>query len=283
MKGIRGSEYDFVSKDERVHIQCNIAGGFSLSNSLCAIGAAKELGIDAETIAAAMESLTNVAGRMEKVALPTEDITVIVDYAHTPDALENVLKSIRDCRLPEQRLVCLFGCGGDRDRTKRPVMGGIATELADYTIITGDNSRTEDPQRIINDILAGVKDSVVYDVIPDRRSALFHAVMNAQKDDIILVAGKGHEDYEIIAAFTTPVYTDHDFEYYKFTATEDPTEFDSYVRQCKEKSIYETGKTAQYGQRLLTLSTCEYSQKNGRMVIVAVQTYKPIKAAKEGE
>ena len=94
---------------------------------------------------------------------------------------------------------------------------------------------------------------------------------------------QGHEEYEIIAAFTTPVYTDHDFEYYKFTTTENPAEFDNYVRQCKEKSIYETRKTAQYGQRLLTLSTCEYSQKNGRMVIVAVQTYKPIKAAKEGE
>lgn len=83
---------------------------------------------------------------------------------------------------------------------------------------------------------------------------------------------QGHEDYEIIAAFTTPVYTDHDYEYYKFTTTEDPAEFNDYVRQCKEKSIYETGKTAQYGQRLLTLSTCEYSQKNGRMVVVAVRT-----------
>lgn len=123
-----------------------------------------------------------------------------------------------------------------------------------------------------------------------RSGAMFAQLEDYKNEDfykkhkkIELETLQGHEDYEIIAAFTTPVYTDHDFEYYKFTATEDPTEFDSYVRQCKEKSIYETGKTAQYGQRLLTLSTCEYSQKNGRMVIVAVQTYKPIKAAKEGE
>lgn len=197
MKGIRGSEYDFVFSDESIHINCNIAGEFSLSNSLCAIGAAKELGIDNELIGLAMADLMSVAGRMERVVLPTDDITVIVDYAHTPDALSNVLDSILDCRKPEQRLVCLFGCGGDRDRTKRPVMGRIASKKADHTIITSDNSRTEDPLKIIEDILGGVDKTKSYEVIPDRRTALIHAVTNAQKDDIILVAGKGHEDYEI--------------------------------------------------------------------------------------
>ncbi len=197
MNGIRGSEYDFTSDDEKIHIKCNIAGEFSVSNSLCAIGAAKELGIDSDVIAVAMEELLSVDGRMERVALSDEAITVIVDYAHTPDALANVLDSILACRRPTQRLVCLFGCGGDRDRTKRPVMGRIATEKADHTIITSDNSRTEDPRKIIEDILAGVDEKASYEVIPDRKTALIHVVTTAQMNDIILVAGKGHEDYEI--------------------------------------------------------------------------------------
>lgn len=197
MKGIRGSEYDFVAGEEKIHIHCHIAGEFSLSNSLTAIAAAKELGYDKETIETAMDSLSGVAGRMERVAIPDEHLTVILDYAHTPDALENVLNSILDCRREGQRLVCIFGCGGDRDRTKRPVMGSIATAKADFTIITSDNSRTEDPDRIIADILAGVKEGADYTVIPDRKSALRYAVQNAMEDDIVLVAGKGHEDYEI--------------------------------------------------------------------------------------
>jgi len=197
MKGIRGSEYDFVSGDERIHITCHIAGEFSLSNSLCAIAAAKELGIGGVTIEKAMAELNSVAGRMERVPLPTDDLTMIVDYAHTPDALANVLDSIRSCRKENQRLVCLFGCGGDRDRTKRPVMGSIATAKADFTIITSDNSRTEDPMKIIADILEGVNTIAGYTVIPDRRTALYYAVNYAQTDDIVLVAGKGHEDYEI--------------------------------------------------------------------------------------
>ena len=197
IKGIRGSEYDFVFQNERIHIVCHIAGEFSLSNSLTAIAAAKELGYQNEIIEKAMALLLSVAGRMERVDIPDESLTVIVDYAHTPDALENVLDSILGCRKPEQRVVCIFGCGGDRDRTKRPVMGGIATTKADYTIITSDNSRTEDPEQIIADILAGIRQDAAYTVIPDRKSALRYAVQNAMKDDIILVAGKGHEDYEI--------------------------------------------------------------------------------------
>jgi len=197
MKGIRGSTYDCVEEGIRIPVVCHIAGEFSLSNSLCAIAAARELGISPEVIAAAMNSLSGVDGRMEKVALPTEDLTVIVDYAHTPDALANVLDAILDCKEPSQRVVCVFGCGGDRDRTKRPVMGGIATSKADHTIITSDNSRTEDPMKIIEDILAGIDRAASYEVISDRREALEQAVMKAQKNDIILVAGKGHEDYEI--------------------------------------------------------------------------------------
>ncbi len=197
MKGIRGSEYDFVAGDEAIHIHCHIAGEFSLSNSLTAIAAAKELGYGKQVIEKAMDSLAGVAGRMERVAIPDEHLTVILDYAHTPDALDNVVNSILHCRKAGQRLVCVFGCGGDRDRTKRPVMGGIATEKADFTIITSDNSRTEDPDRIIADILQGVKEGANYTVIPDRKTALRYAVQNAEIDDIVLVAGKGHEDYEI--------------------------------------------------------------------------------------
>lgn len=204
MKGIRGSCYECVTENERIPVACHIAGDFSLSNSLCAIAAAKELGISAALIEQAMEGLAGVDGRMEKVDLPCEDLTVIVDYAHTPDALENVLDAINACRDKTQRLVCIFGCGGDRDRTKRPVMGGIATKKADYTIITSDNSRTEDPGKIIDDILKGVDENACYTVITDRRTALEQAVIKAEKDDIILVAGKGHEDYEITAQGKRP-------------------------------------------------------------------------------
>jgi UDP-N-acetylmuramoyl-L-alanyl-D-glutamate--2,6-diaminopimelate ligase len=134
---------------------------------------------------------------MEKVDLQDDELTVIVDYAHTPDALSNVLDAVCNCKEADQRLVCIFGCGGDRDKTKRPVMGRISTERADHTIVTSDNSRTEDPMAIISDILAGIDADADYQVIPDRRTALEQAVINAQKNDIILVARKGHEDYEI--------------------------------------------------------------------------------------
>ena len=197
MKGIRGSQYECVTCDGSILVTCHIAGEFSLSNSLCAIGAAKELGVSSDVICEAMQGLMGVDGRMEKVDLQDDDLTVIVDYAHTPDALSNVLDAVRNCKEADQRLVCIFGCGGDRDKTKRPVMGRISTDRADFTIVTSDNSRTEDPMAIISDILAGIDADADYEVIPDRRTALEQAVINAKKNDIVLVAGKGHEDYEI--------------------------------------------------------------------------------------
>ena len=140
---------------------------------------------------------------MEKVPL-SADFTVIIDYAHTPDALENVLKTIRAFKTPSQRLVALFGCGGDRDKTKRPLMGGIAAAMADFTVVTSDNCRTEDPAAIIADILKGIPGDSEYKVIENRTEALCWVVENAKKDDIIVVAGKGHENYEITAEGKRP-------------------------------------------------------------------------------
>ena len=198
MKGIRGSEYDFVYDKERIHITCHIAGEFSLSNSLTAIAAAKELGYGKEIIEKAMESLFSVAGRMEQVAIPDEHLTVIVDYAHTPDALENVLDSILGCRKEGQRLVCIFGCGGDRDHSKRPLMGRIASQGADYVILTADNSRSERTADILSDILRGIEDSCSHTVIENRREAITYAITSAKENDVILLCGKGHEEYEIM-------------------------------------------------------------------------------------
>lgn len=196
--GIRGSEYDLVSENEAIHIVCAIPGAFSISNSLAAATAARLCGASCKDVALALRRLQGVAGRMETVPLGG-DFTVLIDYAHTPDALENVLKTVRAFKTPEQRLVVLFGCGGDRDKTKRPVMGNIATAMADFTVITSDNSRSEDPGKIIEDILAGVSEGSNYTVIRNRTEALRWVVENARKNDIILVAGKGHENYEITA------------------------------------------------------------------------------------
>ena len=138
-----------------------------------------------------------VKGRCE--IIPTgRDFTVICDYAHTPDAIENVLQSVRE--YTENRLICLFGCGGNRDSAKRPKMAAAAAKYADKLIVTSDNPRNEDPEAIIRDILVGLENtSADYDVVTDRREAIYHALKIAQKGDIIVLAGKGHEDYQILA------------------------------------------------------------------------------------
>ncbi len=134
-----------------------------------------------------------------------QDFAIIIDYAHTPDGLENVLTAVRP--MTAGRLICLFGCGGDRDRRKRPLMGAIATRLADYVIVTADNPRTEDPGQIIDDILAGIAEQTEsmpvrpdIDVIADRRAAIVRAIQSAQAGDTVVLAGKGHEDYQIIGS-----------------------------------------------------------------------------------
>lgn len=172
-------------------------GRYNLANALAAVGAALQLGVDLEAIAAALPQFQGVPGRMEKVqAESNQDLAVVVDYAHTPDSLENVLQAMRPYVARE--LICVFGCGGDRDRGKRPIMGKIAAQLADRVVVTSDNPRTEDPEQILQDILEGIPDGVSPEVISDRASAIHHAIQTAQPGDSIAIVGKGHEDYQII-------------------------------------------------------------------------------------
>ena len=154
------------------------------------------LGIDKEDYLNSLRNTGGVAGRFETVP-NDKGISVIVDYAHTPDALENVLNTARE--FVEGDLVAVFGCGGDRDSEKRPLMGGIGQRLSDRCIITNDNPRTEDPELIIKDILAGLDESNEnYKVVMDRKEAIKEAIESAKKGDVILIAGKGHENYQIL-------------------------------------------------------------------------------------
>ena len=174
-----------------------LVGQYNLENLLAAIGAVLHLGLDLQLVVSAVAGFTGVPGRMEKVQItPEQDISVIVDYAHTPDSLENLLLAARPF-IPG-KMICVFGCGGDRDRTKRPKMGKIAAELADLAVVTSDNPRTEDPEKILQDILAGIPETVVPTVICDRATAIRTAICRAQPGDGVLLAGKGHEDYQIL-------------------------------------------------------------------------------------
>ncbi|MBD2461284.1 UDP-N-acetylmuramoyl-L-alanyl-D-glutamate--2,6-diaminopimelate ligase [Oscillatoria sp. FACHB-1407] len=180
-----------------VPFESPLVGQFNLSNLLASVGAALHLGLDLEAIAQALPHFAGVPGRVERVQIKSEqDISVIVDYAHTPDSLENLLKAARP--FIQQRMICVFGCGGDRDRTKRPKMGAIAADLADWVIVTSDNPRTEDPQRILQDIVEGIPESVNPLVICDRAEAIRTAILQAKSGDGVLIAGKGHEDYQIL-------------------------------------------------------------------------------------
>ena len=172
-------------------------GGFSVINSLEAIAVAKEHGIEYRDILRSLESLSGVPGRMERVSLPQSiGFSVYLDYAHTPDALEKSLLTLRKIK-GEGRLITLFGCGGDRDRGKRRLMGNVASALSDFVIVTSDNSRSEDKMNIISDIYRGIDKEKAHKIIPDREEAIKFAVLYARAGDTILLAGKGHEKYEI--------------------------------------------------------------------------------------
>ena len=175
-----------------------LVGQFNLENLLAAVGAALHLGVELTQIGQALPQFPGVPGRMEQIQIkPDQDISVIVDYAHTPDSLANSLRAARP--FMAGKLICVFGCGGDRDRTKRPKMGEIAYTLADQTFITSDNPRTEDPERILQDITAGIPQGINPDqVICDRARAIRTAILSAQPGDGVLIAGKGHEDYQIL-------------------------------------------------------------------------------------
>jgi len=192
-----GIRYDAASKGEKVPVHVPIPGRFTVYNTLTVLGIARQLGIRLQDAAEALETVEGVKGRIEVVPTPGRDYTVLIDYAHTPDGLENVLSSVRDfCR---GRVISVFGCGGDRDPIKRPIMGQIGVKLADFAIITSDNPRTEDPMAIIADILRGVKEEHgEYIVVEDRKTAIRYAMDIAKKDDIIVLAGKGHETYQDI-------------------------------------------------------------------------------------
>jgi UDP-N-acetylmuramoyl-L-alanyl-D-glutamate--2,6-diaminopimelate ligase len=174
-----------------------LVGQYNLENLLAAVGAALHLGLELSTIAAAISQFPGVPGRMERIQIsPQQDISVVVDYAHTPDSLENLLKSARP--FVQGQMICVFGCGGDRDRSKRPLMGEIAAQLADQAVVTSDNPRTEDPQQILQDILTGIPTTVKPTVICDRAQAIETAILQARAGDSVLIAGKGHEDYQIL-------------------------------------------------------------------------------------
>lgn len=175
----------------------NFLGRFNACNLLAVYGAARLLGADKEETLRALSALRSVRGRFEPVR-SASGITAIVDYAHTPDALENVIATVNDIRKPSQQLIAVCGCGGDRDRAKRPEMGAIASRDASIAIFTSDNPRTEDPEAILDEIMAGVRDGARCLRIADRAQAIRTAVMLARPNDIILVAGKGHETYQIV-------------------------------------------------------------------------------------
>lgn len=189
--------YDAVSAEGSVPVFVPIPGGFNVYNTLGVIAAAKELGVSVEQSAATLKTVAGVKGRVEVVPTPGMDCTVLIDYAHSPDGIENVLKSAKG--FAKGRVVALFGCGGDRDATKRPIMGRIAAELADFVIVTSDNPRTEEPMAIIRDILPGMEGTdTPYVVVENRVEAIHYALAHAQKDDVIVLCGKGHETYQEI-------------------------------------------------------------------------------------
>lgn len=192
-----GISFTAVSNTETVPIRLPIPGKFTVYNALTVLGIAVQLGISLKDAAEALARAHGVRGRVEVVPTPGKDFTVLVDYAHTPDGLENVLSSVRDfCR---GRLIAVFGCGGDRDPMKRPIMGAIGVRLSDIAVITSDNPRTEDPMAIISDILKGVDETMGnYTVIENRKKAIAYALDIGQKNDIIVLAGKGHETYQEI-------------------------------------------------------------------------------------
>lgn len=198
----RGLAYTAITQAGEVAIKSPLVGRFHVYNTLGAIAAGLALGADLETIARGIRGCPTVAGRFEQVASGNShqpSFTVIVDYAHTDDALRNVLLTAREVAGSNGRVITVFGCGGDRDRTKRAPMGEIAGSMSDVAIVTSDNPRTEDPAAIIEEIEVGLKiDGRPYVKLPDRREAIFHAINEAQAGDVVLIAGKGHENYQII-------------------------------------------------------------------------------------
>ena len=190
--GLTGSEYTYEEKDTLLKINLSIGGDFNIYNSLMAAHAAIKLGIPKNDTADALLSLHYIDGRLEII---NDEITVIIDYAHTDKAFEKMLKFLFSTKNQGQKLTVVFGCGGERDKTKRPKMGASAEKYSDLAIVTSDNPRGEDEAEIIEDILSGFEATDKRIVITSRASAIEHAVLNAKKDDLVAIIGKGHERY----------------------------------------------------------------------------------------
>lgn len=196
-----GVKFDINYSGMEEHVDLPIPGEFSVYNALTAIGCCMAENIPLDLAVDGLHSAKGVKGRIEIVRTPGTNYTVIIDYAHTPDGLLNVINAIRG--FAKGRIVTLFGCGGDRDASKRPIMGKIAGELSDFCIVTSDNPRTEDPEKIIKQVVEGVKQTDCdYEVITNRFSAIEYALDHAKKNDIILLAGKGHETYQVLGKDT---------------------------------------------------------------------------------
>lgn len=192
----KGVSFECVTPDKTYNVQLSMNGMFSVYNALAALTVAYAMGLDMQNAIKTLEPLKGVAGRFEVVV---HHPLVIVDYAHTPDGLQNVLNAAREITPKNSNLVCVFGCGGDRDATKRPKMGRIAEQIADKVIVTSDNPRSEDPQQIITDILTGFKSLDDITVEADRGKAIALVKEIATENDVVVIAGKGHEDYQILA------------------------------------------------------------------------------------
>lgn len=193
-----GVIFDVSTPVGEMVLQLHLTGLFNVYNALAAVSVGFVNGLDLQDIKTALEFVHGVPGRLEKVD-EGQPFTVFVDYAHTPDGLENIIKAARE--FAKGKIITLFGCGGDRDRTKRPIMGEIAARLSDYAVLTSDNPRTEDPLMILSEVETGVRraaDRSKYSVIPDRREAISYAIHMAQPGDVVLIAGKGHETYQIV-------------------------------------------------------------------------------------
>ena len=192
----KGIEYVLSEGEKEYKVSVGIPGEFTVYNSMCALACAVSAGISEEKAVNALAIAKGVPGRIEVVPTDT-DYTVVIDYSHTPDALENILSSLR--KITHGRLIAVFGCGGDRDAGKRPIMGKIAAEMADFVVVTSDNPRSEDPDKIVEQVAAGAEGTETPLVkIVDRTQAIRFAMKNARKGDVILLAGKGHETYQIL-------------------------------------------------------------------------------------
>jgi UDP-N-acetylmuramyl-tripeptide synthetase len=202
-----GLRFDVQTPAGVVPIRSSLVGRPNVYNILAATGTATALGLPSDAVSRGLAQLAGVPGRFEIASSAEDDITVVVDYAHTDDALRNLLETARP--LAQHRLITVFGAGGDRDRTKRPLMGMVAARLSDLVVITSDNPRSEDPQRIVEEVMRGVRSELrqgAPDVLTvlDRRDAIRQAVERARSGDVVLIAGKGHEKYQEIAGRVTP-------------------------------------------------------------------------------